>query len=134
MEGLVEIAELGEQPVIAELLAVIGGEDDERAVVCPARLEMVDEATNLGVNLAHHAVVSRPQLARIGLAEQQIIGRGGADGEAAALLVANVVGEPGVLFGLVVRARRPHRRWHVGRIVERVVGLGRDERRMRRQE
>jgi len=58
-----EETELLDEAVIAELLAVVGGDDDERVVPLAQAPQGVAHAPELIVDLADHAVVLRHQLA-----------------------------------------------------------------------
>ena len=115
--------------MIAQQLAVIGRHDDQRVVVEPPLLQLVDQAADLVVDLLHHAVIGRTELCDVAGAEigdQPLPG----DEVTRLLLRAQIAGQKGMLLGLRVHRRRATRRRHVGRIVERVVGLGGDERRV----
>src|SRR6267378_3743575 len=57
VEGGVEIAVLADHPVIAELLAVIGGDDDQRPLIGAARAQGGKETAELVIDLADHAVI-----------------------------------------------------------------------------
>ena len=47
--------------MLEELLAVVGGDDDDRALEVPAAFELVEEAAQLVVDLADLGVVERSE-------------------------------------------------------------------------
>ena len=123
MVRLVEPAELVQQAVVAEHLAVIAREDDERVVRLPGLVEPIEQASDVVVDLGEHPVVRRLQLALL----LRIVGR----------LQERMVdhhAEQRMLRALVGPRRRAHRRRNRRRIEHRVVRRGREERRMRPQE
>ena len=63
VEGLVEPAELVQHPVVAEGLAVIGGEHHECARRESELVEHVEQPAELIVDLGHHPVVRGLELA-----------------------------------------------------------------------
>ena len=63
MERGVEVTHLLDEPVVAEQLAVIRSHHDERVVGLTGRVEMIEEPPELRVDLGHHAVVGRLELA-----------------------------------------------------------------------
>ena len=127
---LVAIADLAQQVVIAQLLAVIAGEDDQRVFPLPGLLEVVEDAAELLVDLAHQAIVGRAHLAHLGLAHRAAQALAVLE-EARLLDVLDVVAQQRMLPRFFSRARRAYRRRHVGGIVHRVIRRGRDEGRMR---
>src|SRR5262249_26122855 len=59
MKTRVKIADLPEQIMVAELLAMITGEDDQCVVILPGRLEMPNDPAKVVIDLTHQAVVGR---------------------------------------------------------------------------
>src|SRR5439155_19080541 len=64
---LVAIADLAEQVMVAELLAMITGEDDQRLVILPGRLEMPNDPAEVVVDLANQTIVGRAHDAHLRL-------------------------------------------------------------------
>ena len=50
---------LGHQTVVAEVVAMVGGEDDQRVVGEPATVEVIEDPPDVMVEQADHAVVHR---------------------------------------------------------------------------
>ena len=121
--GAVEIAALADQPVVADLLAVIRSEDDERRVPAPRFLQESNQPSDLGVNPAHQSVVNRLQPPQSLL----IVGR-------AKDSARQLMREPRMLAGFIFGRGQTREARHLRGIVHRVVRLGRDERRMRPQQ
>jgi hypothetical protein len=63
VERGIEVADLLDQPVVAEQLAVIGRHHNERVVGLTGRVEVIEEPPELRVDLGHHPVVGRLELA-----------------------------------------------------------------------
>ena len=115
-------AAFAEQPVVAHLLAVIGGEYDQRAVPSANGFQMGKEPPELIVDLAHEAVID-------GLEPAQFLVVAGGEKE----FSGELIGEPRMDLAFLIRARQALRRGNVLRIVERIIGLGGEPRRMRPQ-
>ena len=60
--ALREEPQLLDQPVIAELLTVVRGHDDQGVAPLPSGLDGANRSTQLEVDLAHHAVVLGTEL------------------------------------------------------------------------
>ena len=128
---------LGDQAVLAQEVAVVGGEDDERVVGNAGGIERVEDAPDLVVDEAHHAVVggqAAPDLlvavqVRVE-AVQPLPARLGVVGEvgAASRVRANWGGMSGKL------AVDEAARLHVGRVVHAGPRFGHDVGRMRVEE
>ena len=116
--------------MVAELLAVIAGEDDQCAVPLPALLQVVEHAAELVVDLAHQAAIGGAHLRHLGFAHRRAQPLAVLE-EARLVDVVDVVGEQRMLLGLGGRARRTHHLGHVLRPIHRMVRRRRDERRMR---
>ena len=58
---------LAEHPVVPELFSMVAGEYDHGVVVFVTRLERGYHATDVVIDLGHHSIVSRTQLAHRGL-------------------------------------------------------------------
>ena len=121
--GGVEIAAFAEQPMVAHLLAVVGGENDHRPVPAAALLEVGDEAAYLLIDQRHQPVIDRLQPA-----EFLFIRR------CAVELFGKLLREPGVLPAFAQRRVRPRKARHVGGVIHGVEGFGCDEGWMRTQE
>src|SRR5262245_38403143 len=59
VKTLVAIAKLADQVMIAELLAMVTREDDQRVIVLPGRLEMPDDPAKVVVDLTDQTIVGR---------------------------------------------------------------------------
>ena len=57
VKGFVEIPVLAMQVVIAEVLTMIGSEDDEGLVVLAGAFQLIDDASDMVVDLAHQPIV-----------------------------------------------------------------------------
>lgn len=64
--ALVEIAELAQQVMVAELLAVIAGENDQRVVLATV-FEVLEHPSKLVVDFGHEPVVGGAHLAHLAL-------------------------------------------------------------------
>src|SRR5260221_8509798 len=132
MEGGVEMAILADHPMVAELLAVIGGDDDQGSLVSAAFAQSSEEAAELVVDLADHAVIGRPQLVQravIERAEQRL----SLLGQRRRMDRRQVIGEPGVLRRFLLEVSGAAKRRHGGGVVHCIVRLLRDEWRGRAQ-
>ena len=126
VKGFVEIPALALQVVIAEVLTMIGSEDDEGLVVLAGALQLIDDASDMVVDLAHQSIVG---------------GSGLEDGEVvnvrfpavvveqirSAPMVLDHQGEIRVLSGLVLGGRRAARGGNIARVVHLVIRLRRHE-------
>ncbi len=116
--------------MVAQLLAVIAGEDDQRVVPLPALLQVVEDAAELVVDLAHQAAVGGAHLRHLlfGHLRAQCLA---VLEEARLVDGVDVVAEQRMLLGLLRRAGRAHDLGHVLGPVHIVIGRRRDEGRMR---
>ena len=119
VERLVEPAELVHDPVVAERLAMVGGEHHQRAGREARRVEHVEDAADLIVDLGHHAVVGRLELALfvrvVGRRDERVI-----DHQVEQRVLRALFGAGCGAHGLGYRRRVEHR----------VVGSGREKRRV----
>ena len=120
--GLIVETELRHQPVIAELLAVIGGENDQRLLPVAAFFQHLEQAAEVIVDLADQAEIIDHVL--LGLADR--IRR------AKAAVVDEKLHQR-MQMHLVGGIPAPRWQRHVGGIVEGIVGFGCSEGRMRAQ-
>ena len=72
LEGLVGIALLAQQPMVAQHLAMVGGDDDQRVVVEAPFLQPGDQPADLVIDLPHHAAIGRPELRHRAVVEIEI--------------------------------------------------------------
>ena len=119
--------------MVAEMLAVVRGEYDQGALVLAARAQALEQASDLGVDLAHHRVVVGTRLADVTVTECEVVARIVVVGDARPALVMEVPGKIGVLSRFLLRRGCSHRQWRVAGIVHRIAGRGGDERRVGRQ-
>lgn len=129
-EALVEIADLAQHVMVAELLAMVAGEEDQRVLPLPRLLQEGEDLAEVIVDLRHQGAIGRAHLADLGVA--QILGEAlGVLEEAAAADMVDVEVEQWMLPRLFGRRGGADRRGHVGRVVHRIVRRRRDELRMR---
>ena len=57
MIGLVEVTELGHQPVVTHLLAVVGGKNDQRIVPLAPCLQRPEQSAQVFVDLVNQAEI-----------------------------------------------------------------------------
>ena len=126
MEGRVEDALLAPHPLLPQHLAVIGGQHDQRAPGLAGRVKPVEQPADMVIDLGDQAQVDRPRRRHVGRRH-----RGAIAVEAPEKPALRRFAEPGVQEGMI-GPRRGGRRQRGG-IDEPVVGLGRDQRRMRAQ-
>ena len=120
MVGLIEITELGRQPVVAELLAMIGSKDNQRRIPLTAGFQTVEQSTEIFVDLVYQAEIVGHVLLDLAL---RIRG--------AETAVVDEVIQQRVLQRFLLRRFTAQRLWHLSRIVHAVIGLRRRERRVR---
>ena len=100
VEGLLKIGVFGELPVVAQQLAVVRGEDNQGVLVVAEGLQRLDQAPDLGVHFAHHAVIGGAGLAHLRLRDVQVMFSGvEPEADTAAALVIEVVVEERMLGG-----------------------------------
>ncbi len=58
----IKIAAFTPQPLIAQLLTVIDGKDNQGVVVLSGCLQILHQATNVVIDLRNQAVIGSPQL------------------------------------------------------------------------
>ena len=116
--------------MIAQLLAVIAGEDDQGVVPLPGLLQVVEDAAELVVDLAHQAAIGGAHLGHLLLAHRRAQ-RLAVLEETRLVDVVDIVAEQRVLPRLLLGARRAHHPGHVLGPIHRVIGRRRDVGRMR---
>ena len=116
--------------MVAELLAVVAGQDDEGVVVLAGLAQERDHPAHVVVDLGDQAVVGRAHRPHLVLGHRRAEAMAVAE-ELRLLDRAHVVGEERVLATLRVGRGRAHGRGHVGRIVADVIRRRRDEGRVR---
>ncbi len=108
--------------MIAHLLSVIGGEDDQRIVPASGLFQKVEETAQRRINLAHQTVVDGLEPAHFLVVAARPI-----------LAPRELIGEPGMLGRLVLRRAQARKAGHGHRVVHGIVWFRGDERRMRTQ-
>ena len=129
-ETFVVVAELAGEVVVAKLLAVVGGEDDQRVLHLVGFLQMVEHAADLVVDLGNHAAIGGAHLGhrRFVHAGNHALGAGE---EARLAGVVQVVAEQRMLRRLGLGRGRAHRAGHVLGLVHVVIGRADHEGRVR---
>jgi hypothetical protein len=120
--------------VLAQHLGMVAGDDDQRALVLAARLEVVDDAADMVVHFRYEPVVGRAHLAYFQFVRADWIKR-------AVFVVApglaepvQFVGEHRVLALFLLQRSRTRGKLDVGRMHHGVVGFRCDQGWMRPQE